>query len=194
MNSHRPRAVGILLLLVFLLYGIGSSIATTAEPGPILGIGVALMLLNSLAVVTIGILLLPVLRPHSRALAGGYLATRVAEGALLGTGAIALVAGSPATNLVAYNLGMAALGLGSLFFCAVLYRARLVPRFIAGWGFAGYAVFAAGSVLELGGVAGVGLFAAIPGGLFELFLGCWLIVRGFGPRTRSVASLSAAAA
>jgi hypothetical protein len=34
-------------------------------------------------------------------------------------------------------------------------------------------------VLELFGVAGAGLVGAIPGGLFELTFGIWLIARGF---------------
>jgi hypothetical protein len=33
--------------------------------------------------------------------------------------------------------------------------------------------------LELFGVAGAGIVAAIPGGLFELTFGIWLIARGF---------------
>ncbi len=87
--------------------------------------------------------------------------------------------GAVAINVLAYNVAMAGLGIGSLFFCLVLYRARLVPRFLAGWGFIGYAAFATGSVLELFGVAGSGLVAAVPGGSFELAFATWLLVRGF---------------
>jgi hypothetical protein len=72
-----------------------------------------------------------------------------------------------------------ALGIGSLFFCALLFRSGLVPRFLAVWGFLGYALFAAGSMLELSGIAGAGLLAAIPSGLFEVTFGIWLIARGF---------------
>jgi hypothetical protein len=175
------RIVGALFLSAFLLYGIGSSVATTAPLGsPPLVAGVALMLLNSAAVLTIGVLLLPTLRQYSAACAYAYLGTRVFEAALLGVGAIALLGGAAATNVVAYNIGMAGLGLGSLFFCVALYRSRLVPRPLAAWGFVGYAVFATGSVLELAGVSGAGLVGAAPGGLFELGLACWLLVRGFG--------------
>ena len=42
------------------------------------------------------------------------------------------------TNFLAYNIAMAGLGIGSLFFCVALYRSRLVPRFLAVWGFVGY--------------------------------------------------------
>ena len=107
-----------------------------------------------------------------------YLATRIFEAAFLALGAIALLFGSAQVNVVAYNIGMAGLGIGSLFFCVVLYRSRLVPRFLAVWGFVGYAAFAAGSLLELAGVVGAGLIGAAPGGLFEVFFAVWLLLRG----------------
>ena len=46
-------------------------------------------------------------------------------------------------------------------------------------GFIGYACFAGGNLLELFGVAGAALVAAVPGGLFELTFAVWLIARGF---------------
>jgi hypothetical protein len=176
------RTVGALMLSAFLLYGIGSSVATTAPAGSApLAVGVAMMLVNSIAVITIGVLMLPVLRPRTPVAAGSYLATRIFEGALLGAGATALLAGAANLNFLAYNIGMAGLGIGSLLFCAALYRSRLVPRFLAVWGFVGYATFATGCVLELSGVAGAGLVSTIPGGLWEIFFAVWLIARGFTP-------------
>jgi len=182
MTSTRrtARSVGTLMLAAFLLYGIGSSIATTASPGVLLTTGIVMMLLNTGAVIAIGALMLPILRPHAPAIAILYLATRVVEGAFLAVGAIALLLGFAATNFLAYNIAMAVLGIGSLFFCVALYRSRLVPRFLAVWGFVGYASFAVGCFLELAGVAGAGLLSAIPGGLFEIFFAVWLIARGFG--------------
>ena len=180
-NTRRTaRSVGTLMLAAFLLYGIGSSIATTASPGVLLTTGIVMMLLNTGAVIAIGALMLPILRPHAPAIAVLYLATRVVEGAFLAVGAIALLLGFAATNFLAYNIAMAVLGIGSLFFCVALYRSRLVPRFLAVWGFVGYASFAVGCFLELAGVAGAGLLSAIPGGLFEIFFAVWLIAHGFG--------------
>jgi hypothetical protein len=183
------RIVGILFLSGFLAYGIGSWIvgSVTASGGDIAGptflTGAALMLLNSAIVIGIGVLMLPILRPHNKAVAAGYLGTRIFEGVGLALGVVSLlVLTGPAAigvNFVAYNLAMAGLGIGSLFFCAVLLRSGLVPRFLAGWGFLGYALFAGGSLLELSGVAGAGLVGAIPGGLFEVAFGVWLIARGF---------------
>jgi hypothetical protein len=185
------RIVGILFLSGFLTYGIGSSLATSITAsggdtaGPVFLTGAALMLLNSAIVIGIGLLMLPILRPHDKAVAAGYLGTRIFEGVGLAIGALSLLMlTGPAAigaNFVAYNLAMAGLGIGSLFFCAVLFRSGLVRRFLAGWGFLGYAFFAGGSLLELSGVAGAGLVGAIPGGLFEMTFGVWLIARGFRP-------------
>ncbi len=186
MNDTRSiaRTVGVLILAAFLLYGVGSSIATTAATTPLLVAGTAMMLLNSAGVIAIGVLMLPVLRPHAPAIAVTYVAARTVEGAFLAAGAIALLLGSPALNVIAYNLGMAGLGIGSLFFCVALYRSGLVPRFLAVWGLLGYASFATGSILELTGVTGAGLISAIPGGLFEVFFAIWIIARGFGSRAQ----------
>ncbi|TFC86663.1 DUF4386 domain-containing protein [Cryobacterium sp. TMT3-29-2] len=174
------RTVGALMLAAFFLYGTGSAIATTASPGGLLTAGVVLMVLNSVAVIAIGAVMLPVLRPHAPGIAASYLATRIFEGGFLAVGAVALLAGMGGTNFLAYNIAMAGLGVGSLLFCLALYRSRLVPRFLAVWGFIGYALFAGGCFLELAGVVGAGLVSTVPGGLFELFFAIWLIVRGFG--------------
>ena len=174
------RTVGVLMLSAFLLYGIGSSIATTAAQGSApLAIGAVMMLLNSVAVIAIGALVFPILRPHTATVAVGYLVTRLFEGTFLAIGVAALLTGAAAANFLAYNIAMAGLGVGSLFFCLALYRTRLVPRFLAVWGFVGYAAFAAGCVLELLGFAGAGLPATIPGGLFEITFALWLLARGF---------------
>ena len=195
------RIVGVLFLAGFLAYGVGSLIATgivrsadRSGSTALFVTGAALMLLNSAFVIGIGVLMFPILRPHNKAIAAGYLGTRIFEGVGLAIGVVSLivVAGSAAAihaNSVSYNVAEAGLGIGSLFFCALLFRTGLVPRFLAVWGFIGYACFAGGTLLELFGVAGAGLVGAIPGGLFELTFGIWLIARGFrrtAPAVRSV--------
>jgi len=78
----------------------------------------------------------------------------------------------------AYQLGMAIWGIGGLFLTTLLYKSTLVPRFISVWGFIGYLIFIAGTILELYGI-GYGVQLALPGGLFEIFLSFWLIIKGF---------------
>lgn len=166
-------------------------------------LGAALMVANSVIVAALGVLLYPLLHRHSARVARVYLGGRLVEAVvlLLGIGfllSLVALSGELATtntadatelttraasaleaNAVAYQAAMAALGFASLFFCGLLFRARLVPRFLAVWGVVGYAVFFAGAVLELMGFAGWGLPLSIPGGLFELVFGVWLIAKGF---------------
>jgi hypothetical protein len=195
------RIVGVLFLAGFLAYGVGSLIATgivrsadRSGSTALFVTGAALMLLNSAFVIGIGVLMFPILRAHNKAIAAGYLGTRIFEGVGLAIGVVSLIvvtgSGSPAihANSVSYNVAEAGLGIGSLFFCALLFRTGLVPRFLAVWGFIGYACFAAGTLLELFGVAGAGLVGAIPGGLFELTFGIWLIARGFASTATAVRS------
>ena len=185
------RIVGVLFLAGFLAYGVGNLIATgIVRSGDRSGstalfvTGAALMLLNSAFVIGIGVLMFPILRAHNKAIAAGYLGTRIFEGVWLAIGVVSLIVVTGShdaihANSVCYNVAEAGLGIGSLFFCALLFRTGLVPRFLAVWGFIGYACFAGGTLLELFGVAGAGLVGAIPGGLFELTFGIWLIARGF---------------
>jgi hypothetical protein len=188
------RVVGILFLGGYVAYGTGSLIAQdivrSADRGdstPLFVVGASLMLLNSAFVIGIGVLMSPVLRTHSKAIAAGYLGTRIFEGVVLAIGVVGLIVLTRSAtiheNSVCYNLAEAGLGIGSLFFCALLFRTRLVPRWLAGWGFIGYACFAAGNLLELFGVTGAGVIGAAPGGLFELTFAIWLIVRGFATHT-----------
>jgi hypothetical protein len=186
------RMVGVLILAGYLAYGPGSPIAAgivhsghRSSSTALFVTGAALMLLNSAFVIGIGVLMFPILRAHNKAIAAGYLGTRIFEGVGLAIGVVSLIvatgSGSAAihANAVSYNVAEAGLGIGSLFFCALLFRTGLVPRFLAVWGFIGYACFAGGNLLELFGVAGAAMVGAIPGGLFELTFGIWLIARGF---------------
>ncbi|MCY0994930.1 DUF4386 domain-containing protein [Nannocystis sp. ILAH1] len=175
------------MLGAFLTYGIGSTLAVAnTSPGgssALLLAGTGSMLLNSLMVITIGVLVFPIVGRFSRSVASIYLGTRIFEGLALGAGAVALLTmtgpAAIATNFVAYNVAMAGLGIGSLAFCLELLRSGLAPRFLALWGLVGYASFAAGCLLELAGVTGAGLVSAMPGAGFEVTFGIWLIVKGF---------------
>ena len=205
MKSDRAklRIAGVLFLSAFLAYGIGTGMVTgiieATNPTVELALkraqfitGAALMLVNSAIVASIGLLLLPMLVRFNRAVAWSYLAARAIEAIALAVGVMSLLllvtAESPVTqtaimtasrgNFFAYQAGMAVLGFGSLFFCALLYRCRIVPRFLAAWGFVGYAVFFVGAVLEIAGLP-YGIMLSIPGGLFEIAFGVWLITKGF---------------
>src|SRR4051812_36826593 len=72
------RIVGVLFLAGYLTYGIGNVIATgivdsddRSSSTALFVTGIALMLLNSAFVIGIGVLMFPILRAHSKAVAAG---------------------------------------------------------------------------------------------------------------------------
>jgi hypothetical protein len=207
--------IGALFVSAFFLYGIGfglvtsvtgapASLATIAAHQLTLTIGGFLMLLNSVAVVGLGVLFFPILAKHGQRTAVAYLTARIVEGVFLAVGVLSLLmllplgqlgvdageaSGGWATglgslltqsNTMAYQIAMLSLGFASLFMCALLFRTGLTPRFLAAWGFIGYAIFMTGAIAEIFGIH-IGVVLSIPGGLFELAVGLWLIFKGFQP-------------
>src|SRR3954452_14126344 len=91
------RIVGVLFLAGFLTYGVGNLIATgivdsddRSDSTALFVTGTALMLLNSAFVIGIGVLMFPILRPHNKAIAAGYLGTRIFEWIVLAIGVVSL--------------------------------------------------------------------------------------------------------
>ncbi|KEQ27580.1 DUF4386 domain-containing protein [Paenibacillus tyrfis] len=164
-------------------------------------LGVLLELINSVAVVGIAIVLFPILKKHNEKIALGYIGFRVIEAMLLIVGTIGplvlirvsqeyIQAGAPAHSsfhtvgalaaegsFLVFQLAMIVLGLYSLLFCTLLYRTKLIPRFLSVLGLIGYASLSASAIAELMGHNGMVLYA--PGALFEIMMPLWLIVKGF---------------
>ena len=171
-----------------------------------LAIGAMLILTAGVWDAAHGILMFPVLRQHGERIAVGYLGYRLVDAAFIGLWALlllvqiplgreylnagaadafglrALSAVSVQASLYAYQISMIFLGLAGMLLTHTLYRARLVPRSIAAWGLAGYAIHLGGAAVAVLGFD-AGLIPTIPGGLWELFIGVWLIARGFSSPT-----------
>jgi hypothetical protein len=169
-----------------------------------LALGAFLMLLNSVVVVGLGALFFPIIENHGKRTALAYLASRIVEAVLLAIGVLCLLMlvplgeyaregagasvawatalGSLLTqaNTMAFQIAMMSLGLASLFLCVLLFRTRLIPGFLAVWGLIGYALFLGGAIAEIFGMH-IGVMLSIPGGLFEVAVGFWLLVKGFQP-------------
>jgi hypothetical protein len=198
------RLIGALFLSAILFYGVGDALVTSVVGTPAslsrlsahqatLNLGALLMLVNSVVVVALGVLFFPILKKHDRRTAVAYLASRVVEAVLLAVGVLCLAVilplaqhsvdgGSLAirSNTVTYQIAMMSLGLGSVFLCSVLFRTRLIPRFLSVWGLVGYGILLAGATAETFGIH-IGVILSIPGGLFELVLGFRLLIKGFQP-------------
>jgi hypothetical protein len=88
-------------------------------------------------------------------------------------------------------------GIGVFMYYVVLYRSRLVPRWLSGWGLVAVvlsvvATLYAGFTQEFGFTT-VNNVLNIPMGIQEMVLAVWLIVKGFNaPALASVASAGGA--
>jgi hypothetical protein len=81
-----------------------------------------------------------------------------------------------------YGLGLVVFFcLGAALLYSVLYRVTLVPRFISLWGLAAVAAVFVWNLLDTLGVDGgaVAAILAVPIIANEIFLGVWLIAKGF---------------
>jgi len=160
----------------------------------------------------IAIALFPVLRKHNRAVALGSVAARTVSAVLVLVATLALLvlfslssevvaagsAGLPSADTLANLLlatrewangliGPLAFALGAFMYYCLLYKARLIPRWLSGWGIVGIglgvvATVYAGFTQDFG-LATVNTMLNIPIGLQEMVLAVWLIVKGFNPST-----------
>ena len=173
-------------------------------------LGSLLWSINNIGIVFIAVFAFGVLRKRNEALAVGYLAARIIEGTIMMVGIVAtllliplsqefLKAGAPqnswfqtlgdvlkqAKYLGLSEVSLLMLGLGGCLFTWMLFRYRLVPRFISVVGLIGYAlVFLSGMGNWFGvidpSVGGNGAFLAIPVAVFEIILlPFWLFFKGF---------------
>jgi len=142
-------------------------------------IGAFLMLLNTVVDVGKGVLFFPILENHGRRSALAYLAFIVVQVVMLDVGVLALLlivplgqqvsdAGQASAawaqglgslliqwNNMAYSIGEATLGVGGLFLCSLLFRTRLIPRFLAVGGLIGNASLTMGNRADHGLLRGL---------------------------------------
>ena len=166
-------------------------------------IGVVLMaLIHTIVNIGLPVIMIPILKQYNKTLSYGYLSAGIAATVTLIIGAVFIMMLVPLSaeyisadnadsmhyetismllkkgNFYAYQIGMATWGLGGLMFCYLLLKSKLVPKVLAVLGTIGYLIFIAGTILELFGYS-VGVILALPGGLFEICLSIWLIIKGF---------------
>lgn len=177
-------------------------LADVAAGRTTLMLGAFLMLLTTAVDIGKAVLFYPLLARWDRKVALTYLAAMVFEVTMMAVGGLLLLSLVPMTeqlqagelgpdlagslaalavdgNAIAYQIAQAGLAFGAFFLCVLLYRTRLVPRWLAAWGAVGYVVHFAGASAEILG-SPVSMILLIPGGLFELTFGVWLLVKGLG--------------
>lgn len=204
-KTYRTTAIsiGLLFLISTASYLIGDVLVQPAltQPAAIadgsLKIGIMLQVVNSLAVAGIGLLFFAALRQLAPVISAGYFGFRLVEAALLLVAAAAQIALFPNTGVekiahgelasvmlsfgsYVFQFAMIMLAAMSFILCVLLWKHRLVPRWIALLGLVGYpALFISGLLAVLLPGNGLANFLYIPGALFELILPLWLIIKGF---------------
>jgi hypothetical protein len=170
-------------------------------------VGGLLEVIVALAGIGTAVTLYPVLKRQHEGLALGFVTSRLLEGSMIFAGVVSLLslvtlrhspgaAGANAAALVAtsashvavYNwtflLGQSLMpAINALLLGTLLYRSRLVPRFLPVLGLIGAPLLLAADIATLFG--GIGqhsswaLLGALPVAAWELSLGVWLVAKGF---------------
>lgn len=164
--------------------------------------GMLLWMVNNIGIVFIGLLMFPILRKQSESMALGYVSMRMFESLLMTVGVVCallliplsqafITAGAAdassyqaigsmlrqAESLFLNLMQLIFLGLGGLILTVMLYRSRLVPRWISVVGIVGYALLLPAFALALFGVVdptpgagGLGSLLAVPVAVWEIII------------------------
>ena len=162
-------------------------------------------MITALTGIGTAVALFPVLRRYSPSRAVGFVASRTLEAAMIGVGVLAVLAvytlrndaagADPATltttarGLVAVKDWSFLLGPGvmasvnALFLATVMYKSRLVPRWIPTLGLIGSPLLLISSVSTLFGgwdqISTAGLAFGLPIATWEFSLGVYMTIKGF---------------
>ena len=202
------KVVGALYILGFVVGIAGSALGTPGQLDTVptrsmmIAVGALLWVLAAAGDAAHGMLMFPILKQNSERTALAYFGARIVEAALIAVSAIFILLQIPIgteflkagaseapslqslsavfvqSQAYSYQIGMVALGMAGLTLCYGFARAKLIPQFFVIWGCIGYVSFLGGSMLELLGF-NLQLLHTLPGGLWEIFIGVWLIVKGF---------------
>ncbi len=202
------RVVGALYILGFVVGIAGSVLGTPGELATVsarsllIASGALLWVLAAAGDAAHGVMMFPILKQNNERVALGYLSARLVEAAVIAVSALFILLPIPLgaeflkasaseishlqslnalfiqSQAYTYQIGMVALGMAGLTLCYGLYRAKLVPQFFVIWGFIGYVSFLLGSMLEILGY-NLQLMHTLPGGLWEMSIGVYLIAKGF---------------
>jgi hypothetical protein len=171
--------------------------------------GALFELIMAVAVVSIAVTVYPVLKKHQANIATAYICARLVEGVLLIIGTLSMLtlltlsqefvkAGTPDASYFHTSgellqavrdwsghvvLDVAVFPPGALLFYSLLYRTKLVPRWLSGVGIVGAILYWTASLFVLFDavepLSSPHIALQAPLGLQEMVLAVWLIVKGF---------------
>jgi len=167
------------------------------------------------AIILIPVFMFPILKKYNESLALGYVGFRILEGGFLAISLIGTLAfinmsqkfiesGSVLTSdisllvntiqalsnwAVIFSISFL-FATGGLIFYYLLYKTKLIPRFLSGWGFIAEIILLVGVVLILfesfPGISPVVLevIFALPIAVQEMVMALWLIIKGFNSKSK----------
>ena len=150
-----------------------------------------LELISAAAMIAMGFLMFPILKPENKNLALGYVVCRIIDGLIFIIAGIILLpliitAGSSDSSTLIlevrawiYIIVDYSFGIGFLILSYLLYQLRLVPRFISAWGIIASTWMLTAVLLNLLSPAIPFEISHLPMILNEVVLAIWLIVKGF---------------
>jgi hypothetical protein len=193
----------------FPVHNADDPLAYAADHSGAVATGALLVLVMGLSLALIPVVLFPVLRRVDEVLATGYLIIRGAVEAgtyvivaiawlLLVPLAETMSAGPGTASPAGVRLGTLVIDsdgasvimslvfcVGAALFYVLLFRSRIVPRWIASWGLMGIPLYAAAYLLVMYGVVGIDSsvvnLLSLPLAVQEMVLAVWMIARGFRP-------------
>ena len=184
-----------------------NDLSNVASAGNEVILGVFLLMVMSVALIAIAVVIFPIMKKQSEAIAVGYVAARILEVTPFIIGIFVLLAfskvsqdfvsaGAPAGSMF---LGLAG-SLNAIFnWTAVIggqiifsltavvlnysfFKSRIVPRWISVWGLLGAPLMLASGVIDVAGFEAsqvITIGFVVPLALNEMVLAIWLIVKGF---------------
>jgi hypothetical protein len=188
-------------------------IVSSASAGDI-RLAAFLDLVNALAAIGTAVALFSVVKREHEGLALGFVTTRMFEAAVIAIGVVSILAvitlqdpaatGAEATSLIAVGSGLVAVrdwtfilgpgmaALNAVLLGTLLYRSRLVPRWMPALGLIGAATFGSWVAGTVMGVSETGTawhsVGVAPIFIWELSIGLWMTFVGFRRRAPLVAA------
>ena len=215
MTSHRKSAtaVGTLFIITTLTFMIGDGILqelfgyenllpSISDNSSKMVIAIVLQLICGLGVLGIAVIMYPIFKIYNERIAILYLGNRIMECIIIAMSGISLlsllslsrdhliISESAALPFLkeyhaTFLMLSLVLGFGAFAFYYLLYKSKLIPRFISIWGVIAVILMVIGLLIDMLGYT-PRLLLYIPMGLNELFLGFWLIVKGFNPSRAAI--------
>jgi hypothetical protein len=147
-------------------------------------LGALLEIILAMAVVGTAVTLFPVVKRQNEGIALGYVGLRTLEAAIISAGIVAILSGLQALHDWTFLFGPNfVLGTNTVLLAYLMFKSRLVPRFIGILGLVGGPLIFASAIAELFGayeqVSVWGGLTAVPVFAWELSLAFWLIFKGF---------------